>query len=212
MQLFSQQFIRKFLTFSSLCIVPLSMHAATLLSENFDELTTGLNVTSAGVFSTTGGTNIDIIGGANFGAECLAPESGNCVDLDGTDGNNPQGILLTTTPITVAAGTYYLSFDLVGNSFTAPTSTTVTFGSYSQTFVLGLADTTNGIVLDAPVTFASAGTASLTFTSNTPGDSGGILDNVRIADTLSTPEPTSALLLGSGLLLAGLIRKRTVTT
>jgi hypothetical protein len=207
MHFFSQQSMRKLLTVSALCLFPVSIHAANLLSENFDGLTTGLGVTSAGLFSTFGGTNVDIIGPGSFGFECLAPESGNCVDLDGTNGN-PQGILLSTSPITVAAGTYYLSFDLVGNSFAGPTSTTVTFGSYNQTFVLAVGDTTNGIVSNAPVSFAAPGSASLTFTSNTPGQSGGILDNVVISDTSATPEPASALLLGSGLLLAGLIRKR----
>ena len=72
-----------------MCLLPLTLQAATVFHENFDELTTGLGVTSAGAFNTGGGTNVDILGAGNFGFECLAPESGNCVDLNGT-GGNPQ--------------------------------------------------------------------------------------------------------------------------
>ena len=72
-----------------MCLLPLTLQAATVFHENFDELTTGLGVTSAGAFNTGGFTNVDILGAGNFGFECLAPESGNCVDLNGT-GGNPQ--------------------------------------------------------------------------------------------------------------------------
>ena len=71
-----------------------------------------------------------------------------------------------------------------------------------------MGDAVNGIVVNVPVVFASAGTATLTFTSNNAGQSGGTLDNVQIADTSATPEPASPLLLGSALLAAGWMRKR----
>ena len=90
-----------------------SLHAAVILSENFDELTANLGVTSVGAFSTINGTNVDIVGpGDGFGSLCAAPASGNCVDLDGT-GGNPQGQLQSN--MTFAPGSYLLSFDLIGS-------------------------------------------------------------------------------------------------
>ena len=52
-----------------------SAQAATVLSENFNELTPGPSATSVGQFSTIGGTNIDIVGSVNgsyFPALCAA--------------------------------------------------------------------------------------------------------------------------------------------
>jgi hypothetical protein len=50
-----------FLAVAALCLVPASVQGATVLvSENFDELTTMLSVTSVGAFSTIDGTNVDI--------------------------------------------------------------------------------------------------------------------------------------------------------
>ena len=90
-----------------------SVHATPLLSENFDELTTALGVVSAGDFSTINGTNVDIVGATNgWGALCAGAESGNCIDMDGS-GGNPIGQLESNTLF--SAGTYLLSFDLVGN-------------------------------------------------------------------------------------------------
>ncbi|HLI86498.1 MAG TPA: hypothetical protein VKV17_21495 [Bryobacteraceae bacterium] len=65
-------------------------NASVVLSENFDELTPNLAVTSAGAFSAINGTNIDLVGGGLFGSLCASPESGNCVDMNGSFGN-PQG-------------------------------------------------------------------------------------------------------------------------
>jgi len=193
------------------------MHATTIFSENFDELTPQLSVMTAGQFATTGGTNIDILGPGNFGGECLSPESVNCVDLAGTGGLSEATI--TSTSISIpSAGTYYLSFDLVGNSYFGPTVTEVILTGtsagtvYDQVFTLPQFDTTAGIVFQAPVTFAGADTATLTFIDETAGDlqDGGILDNVQLTDALATPEPATSLFLGSGLLVASLLRKRIV--
>src|SRR5580700_8814897 len=114
-----------------------SVQGATMLTENFDELTPAPSATSAGAFSTIGGTNVDIVGSINgsfFPTLCVLPESGNCIDLDGS-GGNPQGILQSVSTFTLNPGTdYFLSFDLIGSQRGNSTSTTVSFGPYSQTF------------------------------------------------------------------------------
>lgn len=200
------------------------MHADPLFSENFDELTPALGVTSAGGFSTINGTNIDILGGALYGYECLAPASGNCVDLGGS-GGSALGDLVSTLISIPSAGTYYLSFDLIGNSINANnTSATVTLGPsttpgtspvtpflYQQSFTLTPQDTVDGIVSGAVITVTTPGTYSLEFLNTTAGNDindGPILDNVVLAN--ATPEPVTGLLLGSALLAASLIRKRAV--
>jgi hypothetical protein len=179
-----------------------SLHASLLLSENFNELTPTLGVTSAGAFSTINGTNVDIVGAANgWGALCAAPASGNCIDLDGS-GGNPIGQLQSNQLF--SAGTYLLSFDLVGNQRGASSSsTTVSFGDFNQTFTLGSSNDIAGIISGQQVTLTAAG--YLLFTSNdAAGDQqGNVLDDVAVS-TAATPEPAGLLLLGTGL-CAGMV-------
>ena len=52
------------------CALP-AVQAATILSENFNELTDALSATSVGAFQAIGGTNVDIVGPGNgFAALC----------------------------------------------------------------------------------------------------------------------------------------------
>ena len=198
------------------------MNATTLFSENFDELTPTLGVTSAGLFSTDGTNNVDILGPALY-FECYGPESTNCVDLNGSSigPGSTVGSLESISISVPAAGTYYFSFDLIGNSIVNSTvsATAEVIGGlgtyYNQSFTLqpvigGNVTDLSGIVVDAPLTFTAADTVNIFFASTTGGLNGAILDDVTIADTLSTPEPATFLFLGSALLAGSLIRRRVV--
>ncbi len=117
--------------------------------------------------------------------------------MDGTNGANPQGVLQSNTAL--PAGTYLLSFNLIGSQRGVTTSTTVTFGPYSQTFVLTSGDVASGIVSNVPVTLTAP--SFLTFTSNTAGDVGALLDNVLVTTTTTpavTPAPSSLWLVIGG--------------
>jgi hypothetical protein len=173
-----------------------SAYGSVILSENFDELTPALGVTSAGAFSTINGTNVDIVGGSLFGSLCAPPESGHCVDMNGTSGN-PQGQLQSNMQF--SPGEYLLSFDLIGSARGITASVTAAFGNYNQMFTLASNDTISGIVANQPVVLTSPG--YLLFASDITGDSGLLLDNVVVS---TVPEPTSFVPLGSAL-LAGAI-------
>lgn len=198
----------------TLCVLTVSLHASPILTENFDELTPGLSLTSAGVFTAINGTNIDVVGGGLFGELCVAPESGNCVDMGGSGGNDLGNIELTT-PLDLAAGVYDLSFDLIGSQRGQTTSTTVNFGPYSQTFVLTSGDVTDGVV-NVAVTIAGGPTQLQFLNNGTPGgsgDVGALLDNVSISPsgvgTPTVPEPGTLGLMFTGLLgAAGAVRRR----
>jgi hypothetical protein len=169
-------------------------------TENFDELPDALNATNVGIFTVISGT-VDVLGPSLFGSTCRAPESGSCVDLDGSSNETPG--VISTGPLTLD-GTYMLSFDLIGSQVAPVTAATVTLGSYDQTFILPINDTTDGIV-SVPITFASPTVTALVFTSDTPGDFGSILDNVSLTP-VSTPEPATLSLMAIG--LGGLLFRR----
>ncbi len=185
--------------------------ASIIFSDNFDTVATGVNKTGAvGDFTVTHG-NVDVVGtfptsiASNL---CVSPESVNCVDLNG---NTPG--TLTSSAISLAVGTYTLSFDLNGTLRGNSSSTTVSFGSFTQTYVL---TTSQKNVYSIPIAIATAGTSHIVFQSNLPGASGALLDNVELTGPPAgggggggtVPEPASGLLMLGGVALAVVSRRR----
>jgi hypothetical protein len=84
----------------------------------------------------------------------------------------------------------------------------VNFGPYDQTFVLASDDVSSGIVSNVLVTVSVSTVANLTYTSNTAGQIGALLDDVLI--TSAVPEPSTALLVAVGLGSMSVMRRRGV--
>ncbi len=185
----------------SLTVLTGVSQASIIFSETFDTVPTSLNTTGTiGNFTVTSG-NVDIVGTFptyNYGSLCVAPESVNCVDLDGN-----TNATITSSSISLAAGSYILSFDLNGSQRGPSSSTTVTLASFSQTY--NLASSSTG-AYSVPINVSTPGSYTIVFASNDPGgsDMGALLDNVVLS---SVPEPASVLLMIGALSLLLVVRQ-----
>jgi hypothetical protein len=186
-------------------------NATVIFSDNFDtnagqsSVSSGLiDASTTGSFTVTAG-NIDVVGPNYFPNLCVTPESGSCVDLDGSAPGQ-----ITSTSIALAAGNYTLAFEINGSQRGGNASATVSFGSvFNQIYNTASGDT---YAVLSNFTVNSPTSAQLVFTSSDPGGSqqGALVDNVIVTYTgaLSTvPEPGSFLLLLAGISGAWSIRK-----
>jgi hypothetical protein len=182
-------------------------YAGTLLDDNFDSETLGLNYTGFANWAVTSGS-VDLIGAPDF--YDFFPGNGRYVDLSGS--TDQAGIISSLLAFTLNPGyTYSLSFDLGGSARSDGNNTaTVQLGAYSESFDLAsnfpLTNFMRNITVSSPIN------ANLIFAHEaiTGADNMGlILDNVKLT-SVPVPEPisTSLFLLGSGAMGLKLFRRK----
>ncbi len=191
--------------------LPAELPAGSIFFDDFNSENGGvptINYTGFANWDVTRG-RVDLIGPGLFDAY---PGNGLYVDLDGSTVGGDQAIagrLESKTVFPLAAPVYVLEFDLGGTTQTEDNIVTVSLGSvFSETFTLpnipGLG-TTPFTHITRTISIASPTSGRLVF-DHAGGDNYGlILDNVRLS---AVPEPGSAILVGSCLLLLGLWKLR----
>jgi hypothetical protein len=191
---------------ASLLILPVAAKA-TNFTDGFPTATQGLGVTAAGNFHTINGTNVDVLGPiSGYGNLCAGVTV--CVDLGGS-GGDPYGQLVSNT--TFGPGTYYSTFTISGSQRGIDTTFDVSFGSVVDQAIFvpsgqGALTYSDTITVTSPTVFEF----DLPMTGTTNGNVGPILDSATVTQIGATPEPSSLVLLGSGLLsgAGALLRRR----
>lgn len=173
--------------------------ANVVFFDNFDADHTTNNASSfvQGWQVSNGSVDLD---GTGFVHDEL-PGHGHYVDLDGS--TLQAGIL--SNSITLSAGlTYTMSFAIAGNQRNWGNDTLdVTFGSSSQTYVIGAADplTTKALTFSP----TSSGVYNFSFHNRGGDNRGAFLDQVSIT---AVPEPSTYSMLLTGLFVAGAMLRR----
>ncbi|MEJ2430399.1 MAG: PEP-CTERM sorting domain-containing protein [Deltaproteobacteria bacterium] len=189
----------------SLGLMPATGMASMVFQDNFDSENGGVGVTNYTGFANwtvTDGT-VDLIGNGFFD---FLPGNGLYVDMDGSTGN--AGIM--TTEFVLDPGVYLLSFELAGNHRnTSPEEVIVqvALGSLiNKTYSLNRDDPFT--LFDESFTVSSAMTVALSFEGVGGDNIGMLLDDVIVQTTASAPEPSTMLLIATGLVgLVGFRRK-----
>jgi PEP-CTERM motif len=189
----------------ALCLWAASADAAPIFQDDFEAEALGLNQLLDN-WNISGGT-IDVVGTGFFQTLCSSgsPSPARCIDLDGS--RRAAGQITTKTALSFAPGSYTLSFYMSGSR--RGETNTVNFGIGGLlTDSLTLPSASPWTPYSYSFTVALATNAFLFF-DNLGGDNrGALLDNVSV-DLVSAdiaPEPTSIVLIGSG--LVGLVFRR----
>ena len=145
------------------------------------------DATTAGVFSTVGGTKVDVLTPGSAWVSLCTTTLG-CVDLNGTGGGGTQaGGQLRSTGISLNPGTYYINYVLYGAGINNKSTTTEiylgdgTTQLYAQNLTLSASDTTTGVVSAAFTVSSALANAYIQFHSTTLGTDGAKLDAVSIS-------------------------------